>query len=41
VSGNEKFVARHKVAMVSLDTFRPLAIPDGMRAKMTPYILSP
>lgn len=41
VKGNEKFRARHKVAMVSLDSFRPLAIPDEMRAKMTPYILEP
>jgi 4-hydroxybenzoyl-CoA thioesterase len=41
VNGGEKFVARHKVAMVSLDTFRPLAIPDDMREKMTPYILAP
>ena len=40
VAGSEKFRARHKVAMVSLDTFRPLAIPDEMRAKMAPYILS-
>ncbi len=40
VGGNEKFVARHKVALVSLDSFRPLAIPDDMRVKMTPYILS-
>jgi 4-hydroxybenzoyl-CoA thioesterase len=40
VAGSEKFRARHKVAMVSLDTFRPLAIPDEMRAKMAPYILA-
>ena len=40
VGGEEKFVARHKVAMVSLDSFRPLAIPEPMRAKMSPYILS-
>jgi 4-hydroxybenzoyl-CoA thioesterase len=39
VAGNEKFIARHKVAMVSLDTFRSLAIPDEMRAKMTGYVL--
>jgi 4-hydroxybenzoyl-CoA thioesterase len=41
VQDNEKFRARHKVALVSLDSFRPLAIPDEMRARMTPYILEP
>ena len=34
----EKFRARHKVAMVSLDTFRSLAIPDDMRARMVDYL---
>ena len=29
--------ARHKVAMVSLDTFGSMPIPDDMRAKMRPY----
>jgi 4-hydroxybenzoyl-CoA thioesterase len=37
VGGDEKFRARHKVALVSLDTFKPLPIPDEMRAKMLPY----
>lgn len=37
VQGNEKFRARHKVAMVSLDGFKSMAIPDEMRAKMLPY----
>lgn len=37
VGGDEKFRARHKVAMVSLDTFRSMPIPDDMRAKMRPY----
>ncbi|HZM32919.1 MAG TPA: thioesterase family protein [Burkholderiales bacterium] len=37
VAGDEKFRARHKVAMVSLETFRPIAIPDDMRAKMLDY----
>ena len=37
VEGDEKFRARHKVALVSLDTFKPLPIPDEMRAKMLPY----
>lgn len=40
VAGDEKFRARHKVAMVSLETFRSIAIPDDMREKMTPYILA-
>ena len=37
VEGHEKFCARHKVALVSLDSFKPLPIPDEMRAKMLPY----
>jgi 4-hydroxybenzoyl-CoA thioesterase len=37
VEGDEKFRARHKVALVSLDSFKPLPIPDEMRAKMLPY----
>ena len=39
VGGEEKFRARHKVAMVSLDTFRARPIPDDMRAKMVGYVL--
>lgn len=39
VAGDEKFRARHKVAMVSLETFRSIPIPEDMREKMTPYIL--
>ena len=38
VGGEEKFRARHKVALVSLDTFRALPIPADMRAKMQPYL---
>ena len=38
VGGEEKFRARHKVAMVSLDTFRPLPIPDDMRSRMSDYL---
>jgi 4-hydroxybenzoyl-CoA thioesterase len=38
VGGEEKFRARHKVALVSLDSFRALPIPDDMRAKMSPYL---
>ena len=38
VGGEEKFRARHKVAMVSLATFRSLPIPDDMRQRMQPYV---
>ena len=38
VGGEEKFRARHKVAMVSLDTFRAMPIPEDMRAKMAAYL---
>ena len=38
VAGEEKFRARHKVALVSLDTFRPLPIPEDMRAKMRGFV---
>ncbi|MFN2645778.1 MAG: acyl-CoA thioesterase [Burkholderiales bacterium] len=38
VRGEEKFRARHKVALVSLDTWRSLAIPEDMRAKMQPFV---
>ena len=39
VGGEEKFRAKHKVALVSLDTWRALAIPEDMRAKMQPFVL--
>jgi 4-hydroxybenzoyl-CoA thioesterase len=39
VGGEEKFRARHKVALVSLDSWRPLPIPEDMRAKMQPFVL--
>ncbi|HET7671890.1 MAG TPA: thioesterase family protein [Burkholderiales bacterium] len=39
VQGEEKFAARHKVALVSLDSFRALPIPADMRDKMLPYVL--
>ena len=38
VDGGEKFRARHKVAMVSLETFKATAIPDDLRAKMQVYV---
>lgn len=37
VGGEEKFRARHKVALMSLDSQRAIQIPDDMRAKMLPY----
>ena len=39
VAGEEKFRARHKVALVSLDSWRALPIPADMRAKMQPFVL--
>jgi len=36
--GEEKFRARHKVAMVSLESWRALPIPEDMRAKMRAYL---
>ena len=39
VAGDEKFRARHKVAMMSLDTLRALPIPDDLREKMLPYVV--
>ena len=38
VRGEEKFLARHKVALVSLDTWRAQPIPEDMRAKMQPFV---
>jgi 4-hydroxybenzoyl-CoA thioesterase len=38
VGDEEKFRARHKVAMVSLTTFRAAVIPDDLRAKMASYV---
>ena len=37
VQGDEKFRARHKVAMVSLESFRAMPIPAEMRARMLEY----
>ena len=39
VGDEEKFEARHKVAMISLETLRSLSIPDDLRAKMLPYVV--
>lgn len=38
VGGEEKFRARHKVAMMSLDSQRAMPIPEDLRAKMQPYV---
>ncbi|MEO8717272.1 MAG: hypothetical protein ABI423_03525, partial [Burkholderiales bacterium] len=38
VAGEEKFRARHKVALMSLDSLRALPIPDDLRDKMQPYV---
>jgi 4-hydroxybenzoyl-CoA thioesterase len=38
VAGEEKFRARHKVALMSLDSQRAMPIPEDMRAKMLPYV---
>ena len=38
VAGEEKFRARHKVALMSLDTQRALPIPEALREKMQPYV---
>ena len=40
VGPEEKFRARHKVALISLDSFKPLPIPDDLRAKMVPYVVN-
>lgn len=38
VGDEDKFRARHKVAMMSLDTLRAVPIPDDLRAKMQPFL---
>jgi 4-hydroxybenzoyl-CoA thioesterase len=38
VGGDEKFRARHKVALMSLDSQRAMPIPADMREKMRPYV---
>ena len=38
VRDEEKFRARHKVAMMSLDTQRAVAVPEDLRTKMLPYV---
>jgi 4-hydroxybenzoyl-CoA thioesterase len=38
VGGEEKFRARHKVALMSLDSLRALPIPEDLREKMKPFV---
>ena len=38
VGEEEKFLARHKVALISLDTLRALPIPDDLRTPMLDYV---
>lgn len=38
VKDEEKFRARHKVAMISLDTYRAIPIPHDLRAQMEAYV---
>ena len=39
VGDERKFRARHKVAMMSLETQRAVAIPQDLRVKMQPYLV--
>jgi 4-hydroxybenzoyl-CoA thioesterase len=39
VAGDDKFRGRHKVAMISLDTFKAIPIPEDVRSKMLPYVV--
>jgi len=38
VGTEEKLRARHTVAMISLDSYRAVAIPDELRNRMAPYL---
>ncbi len=40
VGGEEKFRARHKVALMSLETLKSLPIPDDLRERMLPFVES-
>jgi 4-hydroxybenzoyl-CoA thioesterase len=40
VGEEEKFRGRHKVALVSLKTFKAEMIPQDMRERMQPYVLA-
>jgi 4-hydroxybenzoyl-CoA thioesterase len=38
VGDEDKFRADHKVALVSLDHFKSMAIPEDLRVKMEPFV---
>ena len=38
VADEEKLRAKHKVALMNLDTLRAMPIPDDRRAKMVDYV---
>jgi 4-hydroxybenzoyl-CoA thioesterase len=38
VSGEARFTARHKIAMMSLDTYRAIEIPEEIRARVAEYL---
>jgi 4-hydroxybenzoyl-CoA thioesterase len=39
VSGQARFHAQHKIAMMSLDTYRAIEIPAGIRAQAAEYLI--
>ena len=39
VGGEERLRARHLIAMVSLESYRPVPIPEALLAKVAPYVL--
>jgi len=39
VAGDEKFRARHKVVLMSLETQHALPIPEDLREKMQPFVV--
>jgi 4-hydroxybenzoyl-CoA thioesterase len=39
VSGEARFQARHKIAMMSLDTYRSIEIPAEVRARVGEYLV--
>jgi 4-hydroxybenzoyl-CoA thioesterase len=41
VAGEERIRLRHRTAMVSLETFRPIEIPDALRARAEGFLTGP
>ena len=41
VNGEDRLRLRHKVAMMSLDTYRATPIPEGLRARMQDFLVDP